>query len=180
MTIRQVEPDIKRYVYLLVLKVLECLRKLSTVLIKMSVEKSFRDICLTGNVHEAIDYIKSGKEYNVNETAYIRDDENCCEYDESLIYTVCERGHKEVAILLAELGASLEPCRKKNYYQGSKELMVLLLGRKNCVLRCTAFRRAGNAITGVVYFVSLTISPRLSFILMTTLIILVGRCCGEI
>ena len=175
MTIRQVEPDIKRYVYLLVLKVLECLRKLSTVLIKMSVEKSFRDICLTGNVHEAIDYIRSGKEYDVNDV-----EETKMNFYESLIYAVCERGHKEVAILLAELGASLEPCRKKNYYQGSKELMVLLLGRKNCVLRCTAFRRAGNAITGVVYFVSLTISPRLSFILMTTLIILVGRCCGEI
>ena len=170
MTIRQVEPDIKRYVYLLVLKVLECLRKLSTVLIKMSVEKSFRDICLTGNVHEAIDYIRSGKEYNVNDV-----EETKINFYESLIYAVCERGHKEVAILLAELGASLEPCRKKIYYRGS-ELMVLLLGRKNYVLRCTAFRRAGNAITGVVYFVSLTISPRLS----TTLIILVGRCCGEI
>ena len=97
--------------YLVVLKVLECLRKLS---IKMSVEKSFRDICLTGNLHQVIDYIKSGKKYDVNEhRSYESSGET---YHCSLIYEVCKRGHKEVAILLAELGASIHDIEVTYYF----------------------------------------------------------------
>ena len=86
----------------------------------MSVEKSFYDICLTGNLHQVIDYIKSGKKYDVNKKRQEQvNTEGGMGYDIyhfSLIYEVCEKGHNEVAILLAELGASIHDIEVEKWY----------------------------------------------------------------
>ena len=68
---------------------------------RQPVPRSFHEICLSGDVAQVIDYIKSGKEYCMNETEETGDHDK--RRKACLNHNVYNDGFMEVAILFAEL-----------------------------------------------------------------------------